>query len=82
VPSAGVKSWAANANPDQRTWTRSPKAHAQVYTDEAALGCPLRSSAGPTGRGPASGAGIVGGHRMAAAAARGGELLTRGFPIP
>lgn len=30
-----------NANPDQHVWTVSPKAYAQVYIDDAALGCPL-----------------------------------------
>ena len=30
-----------NANPTQTTWTTSPKAYAQIYIDDAALGCPL-----------------------------------------
>lgn len=29
-------------NPTQDTWTESPKAYAQLYIDDAALGCPLR----------------------------------------
>jgi hypothetical protein len=28
-------------NPTQDSWTTSPKAYAQVYIDDAALGCPL-----------------------------------------
>lgn len=27
-------------NPTQNTWTTSPKAYAQMYIDDAALGCP------------------------------------------
>ena len=29
-------------NPVQDTWTTSPKAYAQLYIDDAALGCPLK----------------------------------------
>lgn len=29
-------------NPDQYTWTSSPKCYAQLYIDDAALGCPLK----------------------------------------
>lgn len=29
-------------NPTQHTWTTSPKAYAQMYIDDAALGCPLK----------------------------------------
>lgn len=35
-----IQLWAANCNPDQ-DWSRSPKAYAQLYIDDAALGCPL-----------------------------------------
>jgi hypothetical protein len=28
-------------NPTQKEWTDSPKAYAQLYIDDAALGCPL-----------------------------------------
>lgn len=28
-------------NPDQDSWSDSPKAYAKVYIDDAALGCPL-----------------------------------------
>ena len=30
-----------NINPAQTGWTTSPKAYAQIYIDDAALGCPL-----------------------------------------
>jgi len=33
--------WGINSNPEQHTWTHSPKAYAQLYIDDAALGCPL-----------------------------------------
>jgi ABC-type sugar transport system substrate-binding protein len=36
IPLFGV-----NENPEQKTWTTSPKAYAQVYIDDAAVGCPL-----------------------------------------
>jgi len=33
--------WAVNKNPQQRFWSKSPKAFAPVYVDDAAIGCPL-----------------------------------------
>jgi hypothetical protein len=30
-----------NENPTQKNWTSSPKAYAQLYIDDATLGCPL-----------------------------------------
>jgi hypothetical protein len=33
--------WGINENPDQKTWTDSPKAFAQLYIDDMALGAPL-----------------------------------------
>ena len=30
-----------NKNPEQKKWTKSPKAYAQLYIDDAALSCPL-----------------------------------------
>lgn len=36
IPLFGV-----NSNPEQSTWTKSPKAYAQLYIDDAALGIPL-----------------------------------------
>ena len=34
-----------NVNPTQAKWTASPKAYAQLYLDDAALGAPLKKSA-------------------------------------
>lgn len=31
-----------NKNPDQKAWTKSPKAYAMLYIDDAALGAPFR----------------------------------------
>lgn len=36
IPLYGV-----NANPEQRSWTASPKVYADLYIDDAALGVPL-----------------------------------------
>ena len=36
IPLFGV-----NNNPEQKEWTSSPKAYAQLYIDDAALGAPL-----------------------------------------
>ena len=33
--------YGVNKNPTQKEWTHSPKAYAQLYIDDAALGCPL-----------------------------------------
>jgi len=41
-----IEFWGVNTNPDQHSWTQSPKAYAQIYIDDAALGCPLRESFG------------------------------------
>jgi hypothetical protein len=37
----GVELWGVNTNPDQASWTSSPKAYCHIYIDDAALGCPL-----------------------------------------
>ena len=37
IPLYGV-----NENPAQADWTSSPKAHADIYIDDRAFGCPLR----------------------------------------
>lgn len=34
--------WGIQKNPTQKHWSKSPKAYAQLYIDDAALGCPLR----------------------------------------
>lgn len=39
IPLYGV-----NENPSQKSWTASPKVYAQLYIDDAALGCPLTSN--------------------------------------
>ena len=36
-----IKLFGVNRNPDQDTWTSSPKAYADVYIDDSAFGCPL-----------------------------------------
>lgn len=33
--------WGIQVNPQQHFWTSSPKAYADLYIDDAALGCPL-----------------------------------------
>jgi len=38
----GIELYGINENPTQKTWTKSPKAYAQLYIDDAALGCPLK----------------------------------------
>ena len=38
IPLYGIQT-----NPTQHTWTSSPKCYAQLYIDDAALGCPLVS---------------------------------------
>lgn len=37
----GIELWGVNENPEQKEWTESRKAYAQIYIDDAALGCPL-----------------------------------------
>jgi hypothetical protein len=37
----GIVLYGVNRNPDQDSWTTSPKAYGQVYVDDAAIGCPL-----------------------------------------
>lgn len=39
--SFGIPLYGINKNPTQHKWTDSPKAYAQLYIDDAALGCPL-----------------------------------------
>lgn len=33
--------WGINENPDQKTWTQSPKPYAHLYLDDASVGAPL-----------------------------------------
>ena len=42
--------WGVNVNPEQHTWTASPKAYANAYVDDAAIGCPLRENPRHGGR--------------------------------
>jgi len=37
----GIEVWSYNSNPEQSGWTESPKCYAQLYVDDAAVGCPL-----------------------------------------
>ena len=37
----GVRFFGVNSNPSQGGWTKSPKAYANLYIDDAAFGCPL-----------------------------------------
>ena len=37
----GINLYGINNNPTQSSWTTSPKCYAQIYIDDAALGCPL-----------------------------------------
>lgn len=39
--SNGIELWGVQRNPEQDTWTSSPKAYAHLYIDDAAMGCPL-----------------------------------------
>ena len=39
--SNGIELYGIQENPTQASWTSSPKAYAQLYIDDAALGCPL-----------------------------------------
>lgn len=40
-----------NENPEQHTWTLSPKPYCHIYIDDAALGCPLRYDINLSNRG-------------------------------
>lgn len=39
-----IELWGINRNPEQGNWTQSPKAYAELYIDDASLGCPLTTS--------------------------------------
>ena len=43
----GIPLHAINGNPAQKSWTDSPKAYAELYIDDAALGCPLSPPRSP-----------------------------------
>jgi hypothetical protein len=42
IANRGIELWAINTNPEQASWTTSPKAYAHIYIDDAALGCPVK----------------------------------------
>ncbi|GAF71748.1 unnamed protein product [marine sediment metagenome] len=42
----GIEFLGINENPTQKFWSGSPKAYAQLFIDDAALGCPLIYSEG------------------------------------
>lgn len=48
--SNGIEFWAVNTNPEQSSWTQSPKVYAHLYIDDAAYGCPLRENPRMGGR--------------------------------
>ena len=37
----GIQLFGVNRNPDQDSWTSSPKVYGEVYVDDSAFGCPL-----------------------------------------
>jgi len=37
----GITLYGVNRNPDQDSWTTSPKAYGDIYVDDSAFGCPL-----------------------------------------
>ena len=38
----GIELHGIQSNPDQKTWTDSPKSYAELMIDDSALGCPLK----------------------------------------
>lgn len=48
--SLGIFFDGVNFNPGQSKWMRSPKIYANIYIDDAAIGCPLRSNPRAGGR--------------------------------
>ena len=38
----GIPLYAVNSNPEQKSWTDSPKVYADLYIDDSALGIPLK----------------------------------------
>jgi hypothetical protein len=38
----GIELYGIQENPNQKSWTNSPKAYAQLYIDDAALGSPCK----------------------------------------
>jgi hypothetical protein len=48
--SNGIEFFGINKNPEQNSWTDSPKAYAHIYIDDAAFGCPLKENPRMSGR--------------------------------
>lgn len=46
----GIPLFGINQNPQQIEWTQSPKCYAQVYVDDAAIGCPVKRPMSDKGR--------------------------------
>jgi hypothetical protein len=46
----GIEFFGINGNPEQHSWTTSPKVYAHIYVDDAAFGCPLRDNPRMGGR--------------------------------
>lgn len=42
----GIRLFGVNTNPDQKSWTDSPKAYCHIYVDDAACGTPLMPALG------------------------------------
>ena len=45
-----IELYAVQQNPSQKNWTSSPKCYAELYIDDAALGCPLITPYGENGK--------------------------------
>ncbi len=46
MESNGIALYGVNRNPDQDSWTTSPKAYGDIYIDDSAFGCPLTKPKG------------------------------------
>lgn len=42
----GIQPWGINENPEQYSWSESPKVYAHLYIDDAAFGVPLMTFRG------------------------------------
>lgn len=46
----GIELWGIQTNPEQASWTTSPKAYGKLIIDDAALGAPLKTDRSISGR--------------------------------
>lgn len=46
----GIEMWGIQTNPEQASWTTSPKAYGKLIIDDAALGAPLKMDRSISGR--------------------------------